>query len=329
MDALPANGSILMEQVRPFTIEVLDESNPRRGDALRVLLAPPGTPALADDRQMSDLAGYVARHSLQIADVLSAWADQRLLSAAMLIESPGRLGAVYVPATRLSSLGRQATVALLQSLRTRAWHRSLCMLQALLEPRQAHLADVFAEAGFEFLAGLCYLERAAHDACPAYRGPPEVEFVPYTPQIEPLFLQVLGRTYRQSLDCPRLANVRRTEDVLATHRASGIFNPGNWFVARLAGAPVGILLLAGVHGRPLVELVYMGVVPEARGQGLGDALLSRAVDVCRREGDAALTLAVDSNNDPARDLYRRWSLREFDRRQAWFAPAPRPPSAPP
>lgn len=312
-----------MERVESFTIEALDESDPKRGDALRLLLAPAGTPAQSADRKVRRLASHVERHSLQLASVLGAFASGRLISAAMLIESPGRLGAAYLPTGRLGAVGRQATVALLQSLQTQAWQRSLWLVQALLDPHQTHSAAVLAEAGFEFLAELCYLERSAHDPCPSRRGPEELEFVPYAPRVEPLFVEVLGLTYRQSLDCPRLAGIRPTADVLATHRATGIFDPTNWWVARLDGAPVGILLLAGVYGRTAFEVVYMGAVPEARGRGVGDALLSKAVDLCRRKGKAALTLAVDSVNEPARNLYRRWSLRELDRRRAWFCRRPR------
>ena len=312
-----------MEPVESFTIEALDESDAKRGDALCLLLAAAGTPAQSADRKVRRLASHVERHSLQLASVLGAFASGRLISAAMLIESPGRLGAAYIPSGRLDAVGRQATIALLHSLQSQAWQRSLWLVQALLGPHQTHSATILADAGFELLAELCYLERSAHDPCPSRRGPEGLEFVPYAPRVEPLFLEVLGLSYRESLDCPRLAGLRPTADVLTTHRATGIFDPTNWWVAQLDGTPVGILLLAGVYGRSAFEVVYMGVVPEARGRGVGDALLAKAVDVCRRKGSAALTLAVDGANKPARSLYRRWSMRELDRRRAWVCRRPR------
>lgn len=311
-----------MERVETFTIEALDESNPRRAEAMRLILAPGATPGGSAERPFGALTTYLEGHSLRIATVLGASIGQRLVSAVMLIESPGRLGAVYVPAIESDALGRQAAVTLLRRLQAESWRRSLCMVQALLETGRSHAAAVLAEAGFEFLAELCYLQRSAGDACPSCHKPAGIDFAPYAPDAECLFLEVLEQSYRRSLDCPRLSGVRRTADVLATHRATGVFDPGNWLVATLDGVPVGILLLAGVTGRATFEVVYMGVVPKARGRGIGDALLERAVDICRGQGHAALTLAVDSTNEPARRLYDRWSLREFDRRRAWFSPNP-------
>jgi ribosomal protein S18 acetylase RimI-like enzyme len=72
----------------------------------------------------------------------------------------------------------------------------------------------------------------------------------------------------------------------------------------------------------MLEVVYMGVTPEARGQGVGDTLLARAADECARRRAAVLTLAVDSHNHPALDLYQRWAFVETARRRAWIATRP-------
>jgi ribosomal protein S18 acetylase RimI-like enzyme len=245
-----------------------------------------------------------------------------LISAALLIESPGRLGAVLIPPSIPYGLKREATVAVLKEMKCCASRDSLAVLQSLLGAEDTEQAALYADAGFEFLAELVYLERPASAASPRFKIAEEPEFAPFTPDTEHLFLHVLGETYRASLDCPPLAGVRRTEDVLATHRATGIFDSNNWQLASLRGRLAGILLLAGVPGRRAYEIVYVGVVPEARGRGVGDALLARAVEVCRRGGEADLTLAVDSNNRPACRLYRRWSFREVQRRQAWFCAVP-------
>ena len=64
----------------------------------------------------------------------------------------------------------------------------------------------------------------------------------------------------------------------------------------------------------MVELVYMGLVPESRGRGLGRRVLEAAIDQARRCGASQMILAVDRNNVPARTLYGRagfsWVLSE-------------------
>jgi ribosomal protein S18 acetylase RimI-like enzyme len=63
----------------------------------------------------------------------------------------------------------------------------------------------------------------------------------------------------------------------------------------------------------------MGVVPEARRQGVGRELLHRALDAARRARAARLMLSVDERNTPARELYLRLGFRGYDRRAVLLA----------
>lgn len=307
-----------MDPTDPLVIETLEGFDPKRQEALRFVLAQQGDSDAVADRRVSRLLGHLQDQALRIGAVTRASAAGRMISAAMVIESPGGLGSVFIPASPLVGLRSRATTAALEALQEHARGQSLALLQTLLDADQPHQRRACARAGFELLAELAYLDRSAAEPRPVHRKPPGLEFVPLSPQFEPLFVEVLARTYQQSQDCPRLTGVRRTEDVLAAHRATGNHDPNHWFVLRLGGEPVGTLLLAGVPDRPAFEVVYVGVVPEARGRRIGDLLLDRAVDVCRDHRDADLTLAVDSNNEPALRLYRRWRFREVGRRQAWI-----------
>jgi GNAT superfamily N-acetyltransferase len=58
-----------------------------------------------------------------------------------------------------------------------------------------------------------------------------------------------------------------------------------------------------------VPELAMGVVPEARGQGIGGALLDALLTLAREQGFRALSLAVDRQN-PARRLYERKGFRD-------------------
>jgi ribosomal protein S18 acetylase RimI-like enzyme len=66
----------------------------------------------------------------------------------------------------------------------------------------------------------------------------------------------------------------------------------------------------------MMELVYIGLSPAARGVGLGDYLVRLAMAKTAQSGLRVLTLAVDSVNTPAIRLYHRHGLSEVQRRHA-------------
>ena len=68
------------------------------------------------------------------------------------------------------------------------------------------------------------------------------------------------------------------------------------------------------------ELVYLGVVPEARGRGIGRALLAQAMRDTAEMGLPQMGLAVDVANQPAVRLYEEAGFKEIRRRQARFIP---------
>ena len=64
------------------------------------------------------------------------------------------------------------------------------------------------------------------------------------------------------------------------------------------------------------ELVYLGLVPEARGRGLGDYLMRLALATVEDRGFNDVSLAVDSANGPALSLYFRHGMKRVGRRYA-------------
>ncbi len=66
----------------------------------------------------------------------------------------------------------------------------------------------------------------------------------------------------------------------------------------------------------------MGVAQVARGTGVADAVMQRAVEAAGRVGANSLALAVDQRNTPARKLYGRWGFIEFAARDAWIITSP-------
>jgi ribosomal protein S18 acetylase RimI-like enzyme len=59
-----------------------------------------------------------------------------------------------------------------------------------------------------------------------------------------------------------------------------------------------------LSGTRLLEVTTMGIIREARGQGLGRLLMQKADAVAREKGIEVIELSVAGNNRRARDLYR-------------------------
>ena len=99
------------------------------------------------------------------------------------------------------------------------------------------------------------------------------------------------------------------EDVIAGHKASGDFDPALWTLLLENGEPRGVLLLSPMRSADTLELVYLGLVPAARGRGLADLMVRQALSETARYGLTRLSLAVDEGNIPALRLYYRHGLK--------------------
>jgi hypothetical protein len=126
-----------------------------------------------------------------------------------------------------------------------------------------------------------------------------------------LFERAILQTYRQSLDCPGLNGLRDITDVIDGHRATGEFNPHFWHLLHRGEESLGVLLLSPMPQTDAVELVYLGLCPDARGQGLGDIMMKQANAMVLIAHRRRLTLAVDSINQPALKLYYRHGMHQI------------------
>ncbi|WP_284165883.1 GNAT family N-acetyltransferase [Frigidibacter sp. SD6-1] len=121
----------------------------------------------------------------------------------------------------------------------------------------------------------------------------------------------------------RLEALEREPEQFASRHEDHVERPLADFAARLAGAsvwaafdgerPVAVAALTpddeGV-ARGWVESVY--VRPEARGRGLGQAVLGALEQVARDQRLDALWLEVRASNAAARGLYARLGFREVE-----------------
>ncbi|WDQ17562.1 GNAT family N-acetyltransferase [Rhodopirellula sp. P2] len=132
---------------------------------------------------------------------------------------------------------------------------------------------------------------------------------------------LVQRTYLGSMDCPALEQFRTAAQIMDGYQAVPTYAPDLWFMLseRPGGEPIGCLLMARHGGDPasVLEVVYMGVVPAARGRGFSRDILSLALQCCRQESASRMILAVDRTNRPARDAYMRLPMQTVLRESVW------------
>jgi ribosomal protein S18 acetylase RimI-like enzyme len=107
-----------------------------------------------------------------------------------------------------------------------------------------------------------------------------------------------------------MQNLRTADDVVAGYRDCAP-DTGQWWLAEVNGEPAGVLILADS------ELVFVGVVPQRRGDGIGRALVATA---CEKSSE--LSLVVDVRNTPAVQLYLSVGFEVVGAREVFLKSSP-------
>lgn len=205
------------------------------------------------------------------------------------------------------------------------------LAQALPDPAEAWALNAYKRARFTHITTLFSLRRPAivrmepqlrslMVLAPAQTWPKGVRVVRVDAlgaDADRLLLRALEASYDQTLDCPELCGMRTTEDVLASHKAAGAFDPALWWLLELNGNPEGCCLMTASPSQRALELVYLGLSPRVRGMGLGKRLLALGIAHAGAHHRAwQVHCAVDQRNEPARRLYERFGFEEVGRREA-------------
>jgi len=66
-----------------------------------------------------------------------------------------------------------------------------------------------------------------------------------------------------------------------------------------------------------IELTYMGIVPEARGRGLGRQVVAKVAEMANQRELETVSLGVDRNNGPAQDIYQSLGFKPFFGESVW------------
>jgi len=253
--------------------------------------------------------------------LLVAVRDTGLAGAIWARPQTGGVAQVWAP--RLSAAEPESTFrALFAAADVFLGARRVRLAQTLLPTDAGPDAERLGAAGFRHVADLLYLvslPSSFPDAAPATG----LEFADDVPTRSERWAWIVEQTYQGTQDCPELNGVRDARDVLAGYRAATSDRPGHWLIAQhkpAGGEPrdVGCLFLAEHPESRQWELLYMGLVPEARGHGWGTDMVRHAQWLAAQAGIERLVLAVDARNAPALKAYAAAGFVAWDRRSIFL-----------
>ncbi|MDP7019679.1 MAG: GNAT family N-acetyltransferase [Pirellulaceae bacterium] len=285
-------------------------------EALALLFA--DLPESARFQQASN-AWQTLRHHPNSGALLVALDGDQVVAAVYGQLMQGGAAVIFPP--RLRQDGKLAVsdeerlaISLLDQLEAELQRRDVSLLQANLPVAASEDARLLRQAGFEHQITLSYLAIERTEISPS-KPICDLEFQPFQETEIGRFEAVVEATYANTFDCPELNGARRVADVVDGYRHTGVNAPDGWFFVRKGADDVGCLVLADHPALDEWELVYVGLVPTARGRGWGEQATRFACWQAFLAGRGGVVLGVDERNDPAIAIYSRVGFQVRDRRR--------------
>lgn len=236
---------------------------------------------------------------------------ERIVGAVWGTEQPGRFATVW-PARVMPSEAPAVAKLLQQSVIQYLAGLDISLAQSLIASDALSDQRLLEEAGFQSVTHLEYLflqaaQTRADLAQPALKGVPYAQTEDAAPD--------LIATYPGTLDCPEFDGLRPIQDVIAGYRDTGAFELSLWQRLEFNGQPAGVMILAPTPDFQHLEIVYLGLRPEMRNQGLGKAAVQLALAEAQKRGIDRLVLAVDQRNEPAIRSYSASGFLGYETRR--------------
>lgn len=284
----------------------------------------------ADQSRLKTLAdavkatGIVPRtYDLRGADqgeilILLAEDEERVVGALTVLRGPGGMALVLSPlsihphAPDASAIESALLHAAANHLRTAGAKAAYAVLPVNSGKEGASLE----RSNYQPITELIYYQAFTAELTHAV-GLGDLRLIPFREQPR-AFTAALVRSYEGTLDCPELDGLRTVEEVLTGHAAVGSSGTSLWRLIMSQENPVGVLLRAEIAEEATLDLVYLGLIPSARRQGLGRRLMCHLMSEAQSEGWSRVTLAADSRNLPALRLYESVGFTAYDRRRFYL-----------
>ncbi|MAJ47835.1 MAG: hypothetical protein CBC35_11305 [Planctomycetes bacterium TMED75] len=243
----------------------------------------------------------------------------RIRSTVLASPNPGRTAMVFVSPPEPGP-GVQLAAQVIQHALKGLGDAGICLAQALVTPEEVREMKALEAGGLHKIAILTYMQftTGRRDRKIA-ELPDDFRFGHFHSTDRGMIEQLLAHTYIDTLDCPGLVGLRCMEDIVDGHMKSGTFKPEWWTILYQGDHPVGASLVNESRDASSAELVYLGIIPELRGRGLGRSLLTQSIAKVAESTMKTVVLAVDEANAPALEMYRSSGFRRTIRRHAFVS----------
>ena len=247
----------------------------------------------------------------------SFWGDINQDAVVLVTQGAGSVATFMIPpATKKNKTPLQRAI---EDARNGTAKLGVAMAHAIVGPQDHASTGVFESAGFAKLAMLRTMEwNSSHGSKTSFVD--GLEFVQASEVCDEDFCSVLEDSYIGSLDCPAIHGLRNVEDIIASHRGVDSYDPSLWYLLRLNNNQAGVLFLHQPSDRRYLELDYLGIRPQARRNGVGQAAVAHAVNQAIDRGCNQIKLTVDDANEPAIRLYKKAKFKTLSIRNALFCP---------
>ena len=297
-----------MTQIEPVSLQ-------HRAEAAKFLACGSKTGELADAAGEA-VEALIDSRPPESVTLWRARSGERTCAAAMIIESPGRVGFLFHSAAETVGVDGESLTNLVRAISVNAIGEGKAFVQAALTLGQDADEKILRSVGFEFLAELIYM-RTKLEQPVRQVSQDGLSWRRYGQFDDEQLAEVIQATYAGTLDCMLLRYVWPIEDVIAGHKGSGVFCPQSWWIVDCGGRPVGCVLANDATAGGSSEVIYMGVVEQFRGRGLGEVMLQRVAADAIDRGLTELTLAADSRNHYAMKIYVGHGFQETARRRMY------------
>lgn len=265
---------------------------------------------------------FAKTHGYGIDHLWMAEADDGVVASALIMPNPGRTALLFVSPAHAES-DRVAIRAAVRHACEAVDRREVRLVQALLNPSQVLERKALLEVGFTRLATLQYMQTDNFRRCASkFASHDDIQILTWSLRTRDRFVAATLGSYEETLDCPGLVGLRRIDDILDGHMATGHFVPDLWFTLAQGEEPVGVMLLNPIPDQQAIELVYLGLCPRWRGCGIGNRLLRHGFAMAAQHGANKMLLAVDQDNTPALHLYRSSGFAATARKYAMLFALP-------
>jgi mycothiol synthase len=257
-----------------------------------------------DPHEVANEALYVARRGDQLCG--AAWGQRQSGNIAVFWPPQLEPGEMADTAEQLA----ESVVAVLDGT-------SIQLTQVFLSAPDPQTVKTLRHVGFLHLADLLYMTCESPKFPLAAPEPAGLDYVPYAGSERSRLMRLIERSYEGTMDCTALNGVRDIDHVINGYQATGVYRPENWLFVRSSGKDVGLLLLSDHPNAHNWELMYIGLVPEARGYGWGRQITRYAQWLARVANVERIVLAVDAANAPAVAMYHDTGFDLWDRRAVY------------